>query len=127
MAAAIVWRKAGAASPGFHLLHLAGALDRLFTYARGDALTDSQKAEARAEGQEHPGLDAAALNQHVSVAIDRALDQLRATDPATLFEERRVGRTASSNAIGILVHAAEHTARHAGQFVSTVKILGAAS
>jgi uncharacterized damage-inducible protein DinB len=124
MPAAMLWRRAGAASPGFHLLHLAGALDRLFTYARGEALTDSQKAAARAEAQEHPDLDAAALVDGVSSAVARALDQLRATDPSALLDERRVGRTASSNTVGILAHAGEHSARHAGQFVTTVKMLG---
>ena len=34
----------GAASPGFHLVHLAGSTDRLLTYARGEALSASQRA-----------------------------------------------------------------------------------
>src|SRR5687768_3769763 len=43
-----VWqRPGGAASIGFHVRHTAGALDRLFTYARGEALSDAQRAEAR--------------------------------------------------------------------------------
>ncbi len=121
----ILWRQAGAASPGFHLLHLAGALDRLFTYARGEALTDEQRTAARAEAQNHPDLDAPALAGRVSTAIARALAQLRGTDPSALFDDRRVGRTASSTLLGILMHAAEHTTRHAGQFITTVKILAA--
>ena len=44
-----LWKREGTASPAFHLLHLAGALDRLFTYARGEMLNDTQKAAARAE------------------------------------------------------------------------------
>jgi hypothetical protein len=124
MPAAILWRRAGAASPGFHLLHLSGVIDRLFTYARGEALTDSQKTAARAETQDHPDLDAPALVDVVSTAIDRALDQLRGTNPSALFDDRRVGRTASSNVLGILMHAAEHTTRHVGQLITTVKILG---
>ena len=43
-------RPGGAASIGFHVRHLGGALDRLFTYARGEALSDTQKAAMRAEG-----------------------------------------------------------------------------
>ena len=36
-----VWqRPGGAASIGFHIRHLGGALDRLLTYARGDAIRD---------------------------------------------------------------------------------------
>jgi len=39
----------GAASIGFHARHAAGSLDRLFTYARGEALNDTQKAALRFE------------------------------------------------------------------------------
>src|ERR1051325_10969524 len=49
-----VWvRPGGAASIGFHLRHTGGALDRLFTYARGEQLTAEQKAALREE--EEPG------------------------------------------------------------------------
>ena len=37
-------RPAGAASTGFHLQHLAGVLDRLFTYAQGRQLDEEQFA-----------------------------------------------------------------------------------
>jgi hypothetical protein len=33
-------RPNGAAAAGFHAMHLAGSLDRLFTYARGEQLDD---------------------------------------------------------------------------------------
>ncbi len=40
-----VWdRPGGVASIGFHIMHLAGSTDRLFTYARGEALSDGQRA-----------------------------------------------------------------------------------
>jgi hypothetical protein len=120
---AILWARPGAASAGFHLLHLSGALDRLFTYARGELLNDAQKAAARAEAQDHPELDGPALASLVSAAIDRALEQLRRTDPSTLLDERRVGRAGlPSTVLGCLFHGAEHTSRHAGQFITTVKI-----
>ncbi|MBA3441275.1 MAG: DinB family protein, partial [Pyrinomonadaceae bacterium] len=35
-------RPGGAASVGFHLRHVAGSIDRLFTYARGKQLTAEQ-------------------------------------------------------------------------------------
>src|ERR1041385_573160 len=39
-----VWlRPGGAASIGFHVRHLGGALDRLFTYARGEQLSEAQR------------------------------------------------------------------------------------
>jgi uncharacterized damage-inducible protein DinB len=120
------WKRPnGAASAGFHLLHLAGALDRLFAYARGEALTDAQKAAARAEADPHPHLDGSALAALVSSAIDRALDALRRTPESTLLDARTVGRAGlPTTVLGALFHAAEHTARHAGQFVTTVKIAG---
>jgi DinB superfamily len=121
-----LWRRQGTASAGFHLLHLAGALDRLFTYARGERLSDAQKAAAQAEALDHPDLDGAALSRIVSAAVDRALDQLRATPPSTLLEERKIGRAGlPSTVIGCLFHGAEHSSRHAGQFISTAKILQA--
>jgi hypothetical protein len=119
----VLWARRGAATAGFHLLHLAGALDRLFTYARGEALNDDQKAAARAEASDHPDLDGAALAAVVSAAIDRALDQLRRTGEATLAEERKIGRAGlPTTVIGALFHGAEHTSRHLGQFITTVMI-----
>ncbi len=104
---------------------MAGALDRLCTYARGEALTDPQKAAARAEGQEHPELDGHALAALVTAQVERALAQLAATDPASVLDERRIGRAGlPTTVLGALFHAAEHTARHAGQFVTTAKMLG---
>jgi hypothetical protein len=120
----LLWRDPGGATAGFHLLHMAGALDRLFTYARGEMLSDAQKAAAKAEATSHPGLDAAALTTTVDDAINRALAQLRATDERTVLDARAVGRAQlPTTVIGALFHGAEHTARHAGQFITTVRIL----
>src|SRR6188768_2783415 len=48
----LLWEKlAGMASPGFHLQHLTGVLDRLFTYARGERLTEKQLNYLQAEGK----------------------------------------------------------------------------
>lgn len=123
--AGVLWAERGGATAGFHLMHMANALDRLFTYARGEQLSDAQKAVARAEGATRPDLDGRALADYVSAAFDRALDQLRATDPSTIFEARHVGRAMlPTTVLGALFHAAEHTTRHAGQFITTVKLLG---
>lgn len=123
MPAATLWYRSGAASEGYHLLHMAGALDRLFAYARGEALTDEQKAALRAESQDHAAMDAAALAAHLGRTIDAALGQLRTTDPARVLDERRVGRAGlPSTVLGLLFHAAEHTTRHTGQLVTTVKL-----
>jgi DinB superfamily len=118
----VLWRETGTATAGFHLLHLAGALDRLYTYARGLALDDAQKAAARAEAVPHPELDGAALAALVGEAVARALAQLRATPPESAFDARAIGRAGlPSTVIGCLFHGAEHSARHAGQFISTAK------
>ena len=123
--AAQLWeRRGGAASAGFHLLHLAGALDRLFTYARGEPLSETQKTALRAEADPHPDLDGPALARLVLDAINRALDQLRRTDPSSMFDERKVGRAGlPSNVLGLLFHGAEHATRHAAQFTTTLKML----
>jgi uncharacterized damage-inducible protein DinB len=120
----VLWRATGGATAGFHALHLAGALDRLFTYARGEGLSDAQKAAARAEATPRPDLDGAALVTLVNEAVDRALEQLRNTPAESAFAERKVGRAGlPSTVLGLLFHGAEHSTRHSGQFISTVKLL----
>jgi hypothetical protein len=120
-----VWvRPGGAASIGFHVRHTAGALDRLLTYARGETLTDEQRAYARREGTggESETLSAALADVHR--AIDAAMDQLRHTTGASLLDERKVGRAGlPSTVLGLLFHAAEHSTRHVGQAITTAKIL----
>jgi uncharacterized damage-inducible protein DinB len=115
-------RPGGAASAGFHLQHTAGALDRLFTYARGEQLSSEQIEAMKQEGQ--VPLSAAELLAVVSAAIDRALAQLRDTAPPTLFDAREVGRAKlPATVIGLLFHGAEHATRHVGQCITTLKIV----
>jgi len=118
-------RPSGAASVGFHLMHFAGSLDRLYTYARGDTLSDAQRAALAAEREPiDPRPERDALIADARRMVDRALDQLRATDPATLEDPRPVGRAAlPSTVAGLLFHGAEHAARHAGQVVTTARIV----
>jgi uncharacterized damage-inducible protein DinB len=117
-------RPGGAASVGFHLRHMTGSLDRLMTYARGEALSDAQRQDLAAEAEPAPDAAAAELLGGLRAAVDRALDQLRSTAPETLDEPRAVGRAALPSTVrGLLFHAAEHTARHAGQISTTVRVL----
>jgi hypothetical protein len=44
-------RPAGVASAAFHVRHLTGVVDRLFTYARGESLSEDQFAALRSEGR----------------------------------------------------------------------------
>jgi uncharacterized damage-inducible protein DinB len=116
-------RPGGAASAGFHLMHLAGSTDRLFTYARGGMLTDDQRAALAAE-KESPRLTAAALIDSLRQRIETSLAQLRATPPGLLHQPRPVGRAGlPTTVLGLLFHAAEHAQRHAGQLVTTVKFI----
>ena len=118
-------RTAGVASPGYHLQHMAGVLDRLFTYASGNALTEQQLKALAVEGQP-PGTESSlqALLMQYSEQVNRALDQLYNTNEQTLLEPRSVGRAKlPSNVLGLLFHAAEHMQRHTGQLLVTVRVL----
>jgi len=122
----LLWEKlAGMASAGFHLQHLSGVLDRVFTYARGEMLNAYQFDQLEAEGKNIPeGLTVTALLERFNKQVDVAMHQLRTTDPTTLAEYRGVGRAGlPSTVIGLLVHGAEHTMRHVGQLMVTVKVL----
>ena len=113
----------GAASVGFHILHLSGSTDRLLTYARGERLSADQKAALSAEDSP-PRLPASELIAQLRSTIDAALARLREVPVATLYESRTVGRAAlPTTIIGLLFHAAEHSQRHAGQVVTTAKIV----
>ena len=122
----LLWeRPAGVASVGFHLQHLTGVLDRLFTYARHEALSPDQLTALASEGKaEQPLVSAQALVNQFSNQVDQALAQLRCTDEKTLTDARGVGRAQlPSTVIGLLTHAAEHTMRHVGQLSVTVRVI----
>lgn len=149
----LLWQPvAEMASPGFHLQHIAGVLDRLFTYARGEMLNDEQMQYLKTEGTpfgQRPVLPEPAVdlpfsedvfpmlrenNQEVTLLINHlrqrvnlCLEQLFRTDPATLTDARGVGRKqVPSTIIGLLTHAAEHTMRHTGQLLVTAGVLTSA-
>ena len=123
-----VWLKpGGAASIGFHIVHIAGSIDRLCTYARGEMLDEAQLRFLKAESSaEESGTSLAATAAQALATIDRALEQLRRTPAWSLLEPRAVGRgKLPSTVIGLLVHVAEHTTRHVGQAITTASILAA--
>lgn len=125
---AILWeRPAGVASAAFHLQHLSGVLDRVFTYARGEALTTLQLQQLAEEDIPfRTGLTIEQLVDRFNLQVDAALVQLANTDVSTLTDFRGIGRKQlPSTVIGLLVHAAEHTMRHLGQLRVTAKILAA--
>lgn len=122
---ALLWeRTAGVASVGFHLQHLTGVLDRLFTYAKGQQLSAQQLEYLKAEGTPNEIIKVASLLHALDAQIDTSIAELKNIDPATVTEPRGVGRKQlPSTVLGLLFHSAEHTMRHTGQLLVTVKVL----
>lgn len=116
-------RPAGVAAVGFHLKHIAGVLDRLLSYAEGKMLSPEQLAYLKNE----PVVDEMttdALLEQVSRAISATIDRYKQFGSPLLTEPRPVGRAGlPSTVIGLCFHAAEHTMRHTGQLLVTVKVL----
>lgn len=124
----LLWEKpAQVASPAFHLQHLSGVLDRVFTYARNEILTPKQLAQLQSESEIFiANLTVPELITRFDLQVEKALLQLKTTDQKTLTEARGVGRKLiPSTVIGLLVHAAEHTMRHLGQLMVTARIIQA--
>jgi uncharacterized damage-inducible protein DinB len=116
-------RPAGVASAAFHVRHMAGVIDRLFTYARGESLSEAQFAAIRAEGAPLAAADVPVALAALDARVEAALAELRTIDVATLTAFRAVGRAKlPSTVIGCLVHGAEHAMRHVGQLSVTTRI-----
>lgn len=117
-------RPAGVASAAFHVRHITGVIDRLFTYALGKALSVEQFAALKAEGLPLLSADVATVLRALSTQVDAAIEELRAVDVASLDEFRGVGRAQlPSTVIGCLVHGAEHAMRHVGQLSVTARVV----
>jgi uncharacterized damage-inducible protein DinB len=116
-------RPAGVASAAFHVKHMAGVIDRLFTYARGDALSEEQFAALRREREPITVVDVPDIRAALDRRVAAAVDELRTVDVATLGDFRPVGRAKlPSTVIGCLVHGAEHAMRHVGQLSVTTRV-----
>ena len=117
-------RPAGLPSIAFQLRHIAGSLDRLLTYADGRALSEEQlqalKAEANSQGT------AKELLAELEAAISRGSVRVRALASEDPSLPRAVGSKRLPTTLGgLLVHIADHTQRHAGQAVTTAKLVSA--
>lgn len=125
MPSEILWtRPGGVAAAGFHLRHMAGVIDRLFSYARGEPLDEHQMLVLRGEATppETP-ITAAELVSGLELQVEGALESLGRMDAATLSEPRGVGRQRLPSTVrGLLFHAAEHVQRHVGQLIVTVRV-----
>ena len=122
---ALIWEKpSGVASVAFHLQHLSGVLDRIFTYANNQVLNEDQLELLSLESDSTQYLTVKGLLTRFNNQVNKALTQLKNTEEKTLLEFRGIGRKQiPSNQLGLLFHAAEHTQRHVGQLFVTVRIL----
>ena len=125
-----IWaRPGGAASIGFHIAHLSGSLDRLFTYSRGESLSSEQQAALAAEHSAdtlHPSVPE--LLDRLRGTVDAALQHLRTVPPESLSAPREVGRARlPSTTLGLLFHAAEHSIRHGGQIITMARVVQGAA
>ena len=120
----LLWKRpAGVASAAFHLQHMTGVLDRLLTYAHAQKLSAAQLQYLSEEGKEQT-VTVDELQQQFNCQVDKAMEQIKNTTAAVLFETRAVGRAQiPSTVMGLMVHAAEHTMRHLGQLLVTVKVV----
>ena len=116
---------AAMACAGFHLQHMTGVLDRLFTYANAQMLSAAQMEWLAAEGKiPATEIGSEGLVKHFNHQVDNAIAQIKATAAESLFETRGVGRAQiPSTVLGLMVHAAEHTMRHLGQLLVTIKFV----
>jgi uncharacterized damage-inducible protein DinB len=117
-------RPAGIPSVAFHLRHIARSVERLLTYAEGQALSSLQlgalesELDARGSAQE--------LFREFRAALDTAAARIRAFVAIPLDESRCVGRKKLPTTVGgLLVHIADHTQRHVGQAITTAKVVRA--
>jgi uncharacterized damage-inducible protein DinB len=119
-------RTAGLPSVGFQLRHIAGSLDRLLTYAEGRDLDEVQLTTLKQESEAVADRDA--LLKEFADAMERSAARVRAFVGLNLEEVRVVGRRRLPTTVGgLLVHCADHTQRHVGQMVTTVKVVRATS
>lgn len=114
----------GLGSIGFHLRHIAGSADRLFTYVQGAQLSDAQMAALRSEKE--TGATRDQLLSEIEQVFSRIAKSVLAIEEKTLPEPRGVGRKQLPTTVhGLLVHMGEHTMRHVGEIIVTVRIVKA--
>ena len=117
-----IWsRPDGLAPVGFHLRHIAGSVERLTAYIRGERLTLQQLDAIHHEVD--PGTGRSRLLDEVNEALQKSEQVIRSLDPALLAAPRSVGRKQlPTTVIGLVVHLAEHTQRHVGELIITSKL-----
>jgi len=126
LADAEIWsRPQGIAPIGFHLRHIAGSVNRLTAYLLGEKLSAEALEAISHEMDPEPGRPSSLreLLAEVNVALHNSELVIRRLAPSMLGEPRAVGRMKlPTTVIGLVVHLAEHTQRHVGELIVTVKL-----
>jgi len=110
------------ANIAFHVQHIAGVIQRMVIYSKGESLTEEELQEIKLEGIQNPEINNEVLKNRLHEVIEQTLTYLKSIDPNTLADERFLGRKKiPTTQIGLLFHAAEHGQRHFGQLLVTIK------
>ena len=112
----------GLPSLSFHLKHIARSVDRILSYAEGNQLSAEQLAALKSEQTGDESL--AVLIAEVEASFSNAADRIRVLATGNFDMPRAIGRKQLPASLGgALIHVADHTQRHAGQVVTTAKVL----
>ena len=112
-------RPFGLPSVAFQMRHMVRSLDRLLTYAEGLGLSEAQMVALRSEQDGGAGVE-----EEFRVGMAAAMERVRVLAGEEFEGLRYVGRERIATTLGgLLVHCAEHTQRHAGQMVTTAKVV----
>jgi uncharacterized damage-inducible protein DinB len=115
-------RPFGLPSVAFQLRHIARSLDRFCCYAEGTPLSSEQLASLTAEmdGEETRDSIFGELNE----SLEKTRHRLDTIIRQPLDSPVAIGRKHLPTTLaGLLIHAAEHTQRHVGQAITTVKVI----
>jgi len=104
----------------FQLRHIAGSVDRLWTYALGGMLNPGQLEFLGAEST--GPAEREALLDLVAETFARVNREMRMMEDIDYRDSRYVGRQRVEVPFGLLLgHIAEHTQRHTGQLITLAK------
>ena len=113
----------GLPSVGFQARHIARSLDRLLTYAESKPLSTAQRASLASEHEKQSTL---AARDEFESGLQQAELRMKALPLDQLQAARYVGSAKLPVTLaGLLTHLADHTQRHAGQAVTTAKVVAA--
>jgi uncharacterized damage-inducible protein DinB len=122
--AEIFARPMGLPPVAFQLRHIVRSVDRLLTYTEDRQLNVEQLAALETEMSSDGS--AAEVLAEFRAGLAQAMERVQAADPETFAQSRGVGRKRLPTTVaGLLIHCADHTQRHAGQMVTTVKVVQA--